>query len=767
MYNDENTSLCNEPMSKPLMGRKCNFTCEIPENWAMRVYKTLQFFKPVYEFKNLQNNILQFETCKNCMKSFQMNGTKQCNNITSCLDNIRYLNSLDKHYQGLRTISRKIYEIRSILLNLIKLENSLLEEPLEFINAHTKFESYFEGTTNAANNETNLSNTIVRPQFIPQIQAFRDDLKKKLEYFPCIVCYKKFNKINLVTLTELQMSNQLLLDSDPIKHSNLICRNFCYESIFKQSKPSLYSKLNNMHLDPMPPEIQKLNFYEKLLVQRGKAFLSTVSLRPLSGSDKFNGIKALKGCAIHLPIEFEATNNYVVNTLPSAEALNFLVYGLPTITNNIWRGLVDLDAVYDVLNLLTSPNYNPLYKDITLNDVRTKQQNDLLFKTIETNGDLNLFQKMNPYLEQLKNFQNLNQYTVIETEKCNLNFAEIEKYSMQKIVSEPFKDNERLMDMLCFVDVYPRGRGGIYDHRPIGKVLPAMFLRWQILHANSTARRNVQYLLSCLHNKDIRAVNQGIFASLQTTAMPNLTANQLLDHIQSKDRKLEANLSTTLNHVRGSKEYWSLRRTDLRLFDEYFGPATIYFTLSCNEYDWEELHAFLIQQNSDLNNLNNLTFEQLREIDPVSVSIFYEKKLKSCLNHLVLNKNSPFGKVNHHFYRREYQARGTPHCHGKLWIEGAPVYGTSSDEEVIKYIDENITCRLPDPIKEPNLYRLVTKYQIHRCGPSCLKLRGKNKFNFLTYSTSVNLTSNTKLLLKVNQILLNIKASFIINVKIS
>ena len=79
------------------------------------------------------------------------------------------------------------------------------------------------------------------------------------------------------------------------------------------------------------------------------------------------------------------------------------------------------------------------------------------------------------------------------------------------------------------------------------------------------------------------------------------------------------------------------------------------------------------------------------------------------------------------FINSVFQALGAPHIHYKLWIEGAPIYGTSPDNEVIDYIDKHITCRMPDPIKEPELYRLVQLYQIHHCTGSCkrkLKKRG-------------------------------------------
>jgi hypothetical protein len=85
-------------------------------------------------------------------------------------------------------------------------------------------------------------------------------------------------------------------------------------------------------------------------------------------------------------------------------------------------------------------------------------------------------------------------------------------------------------------------------------------------------------------------------------------------------------------------------------------------------------------------------------------------------------------KIVDYFYRIEYQARGAPHVHMKLWQEGAPVFGKSSLADVIKFIDKYITCALPNPHSDPYLYELVNKFQQHSCTKSCKRMvKKKNK----------------------------------------
>ena len=56
--------------------------------------------------------------------------------------------------------------------------------------------------------------------------------------------------------------------------------------------------------------------------------------------------------------------------------------------------------------------------------------------------------------------------------------------------------------------------------------------------------------------------------------------------------------------------------------------------------------------------------------------------------------NGAVGEVEHYFWRYEYQDRGAPHIHMKLWIKHAPILGETSDEEILNYINKYISCSL-------------------------------------------------------------------------
>ena len=79
------------------------------------------------------------------------------------------------------------------------------------------------------------------------------------------------------------------------------------------------------------------------------------------------------------------------------------------------------------------------------------------------------------------------------------------------------------------------------------------------------------------------------------------------------------------------------------------------------------------------------------------------------------------GKVDHYCIKKEYQARGAPHYHFLLWIHDAPVAGVDPPEKVLAWIEKRITCQIPNKDKEPELYDLLTRYQMHKCSAYCKK----------------------------------------------
>ena len=87
----------------------------------------------------------------------------------------------------------------------------------------------------------------------------------------------------------------------------------------------------------------------------------------------------------------------------------------------------------------------------------------------------------------------------------------------------------------------------------------------------------------------------------------------------------------------------------------------------------------------------------------------------------------PLGEIVDYGIRIEFQARGSPHAHCVIWVKNAPRYGIDSDDKVCDFIDQYITCAIPET--ESKLRDLVLLLQQHKHSTYC-KQKKSCRFNF-------------------------------------
>ena len=145
-----------------------------------------------------------------------------------------------------------------------------------------------------------------------------------------------------------------------------------------------------------------------------------------------------------------------------------------------------------------------------------------------------------------------------------------------------------------------------------------------------------------------------------------------------------------------------------------WGSPTFFLTLTCAEYDSADISQYLRTVNNVPQSYN---IARLCTEDPISVSRQFSYKFHDFFN-IVIMKWAVLGTVDH-YYWKEYQMRGAPHYHIVLWIRDSPVLGRDSPEKVLSFIQERITCHIPDSKTSPDLHALVTKYQMHKCNAYC------------------------------------------------
>ena len=153
---------------------------------------------------------------------------------------------------------------------------------------------------------------------------------------------------------------------------------------------------------------------------------------------------------------------------------------------------------------------------------------------------------------------------------------------------------------------------------------------------------------------------------------------------------------------------------------------TWFMSLSAADTRWTDLLKMLAKLNNGVSytdkDIEGLTWQEKTKLvqkDPVTCSRYFDHRVQEFLNTILKSKCEPIGKLRDFFYRVEFQQRGSPHIHMLVWIENAPTLEKNSEEEIVKFVDNYLTCSANDD-ETAHLVELQT----HKHSRTCRK-KGK------------------------------------------
>ena len=164
------------------------------------------------------------------------------------------------------------------------------------------------------------------------------------------------------------------------------------------------------------------------------------------------------------------------------------------------------------------------------------------------------------------------------------------------------------------------------------------------------------------------------------------------------------------------------KMTFFAMIRQLFLP-TWFMSLSAADSRWTDLLRMLAKFNDGIEylekELENLTWQEKTKLvqkDPVTCSRYFDHRVQEFLSTILKSSCEPIGKVRDYFYRVEFQQRGSPHIHMLIWVENAPTLETNSEDEIIQFVDQYLTCST-DNEKTANLVNL----QSHKHSRTCRK----------------------------------------------
>lgn len=200
-----------------------------------------------------------------------------------------------------------------------------------------------------------------------------------------------------------------------------------------------------------------------------------------------------------------------------------------------------------------------------------------------------------------------------------------------------------------------------------------------------------------------------------------------------------------LSRVRSSPQFWLSKRRNLNAMIRQIGIPTFFFTYSPAETEWPEMVQALLFSEAKRHG----TFPLIQTLD-VFESLLQNKTLLNDLLasnpyiavKMVMRRSNMFQKyllfpkeggvlgiVTDYYYRVEFQARGSPHIHMILWVDGAPKYSSATEADnviVTQFIDQYISTEYSS---KDSVDKKKLKTQIHSHSFSCQK-HGSCRYRF-------------------------------------
>ena len=145
----------------------------------------------------------------------------------------------------------------------------------------------------------------------------------------------------------------------------------------------------------------------------------------------------------------------------------------------------------------------------------------------------------------------------------------------------------------------------------------------------------------------------------------NLTVEELKEMVGNLDGKeLMNRLQRYASKVQGSRQYWYQRYQELLALMEQKGAPTFFWTVSAADNYWPDLQR-LLQQDP---NVRHAVRVQAVISNPHVTDWFFTSKLQKFVEHWLYNSLD----AEWHWYRYEWQARGSIHAHGCAKLRNDP-----------------------------------------------------------------------------------------------
>ena len=470
------------------------------------------------------------------------------------------------------------------------------------------------------------------------------------------------------------------LKSKPRSPDSYICLR-CSQD---KKSPKKFSVENSMIPSPVPQQLQDLTQIEEMLIARALPIMR-VYIKP-------GGQRGYSGHCINLPQNVKE----LASSLPRyPRDLSVFIVKVKGKENTFKDVTVRRQKVHDALLWLIENNSHYAELKINIESLNSLPENgvpsDLL--TVETEDQIVSDESVEPDLgqptdnptedtvynesTQMSSFLPVGeqQKQEIEALRNDLHVSAEEPMEWPTVDDEPLNEYQTAyLATMAFPTLFPDGKGDPTNQALLRDVSLQERIKHLIKFAENCNGKWVYrfashprfsyWAFNMIQRKRILQ-QSGIFlkqnpgeAHLSIDELREMAASNNSAAFMSKVSRYVANLS-------GTNAYWHKVREDLKAVITTVGAPTFFFTFSSADMHWPELHA-LFGTNTDAITSDNRRQHVIN--NPHIVDWFFTQRLDSFVKHWLYDTLD----ATWHWYRYEYQGRGSIHCHGTAKLNNDP-----------------------------------------------------------------------------------------------
>ncbi|MCG8077008.1 MAG: AAA family ATPase, partial [Candidatus Thiodiazotropha taylori] len=282
-------------------------------------------------------------------------------------------------------------------------------------------------------------------------------------------------------------------------------------------------------------------------------------------------------------------------------------------------------------------------------------------------------------------------------------------------------------EYLCFPSIFCGQRRPLNDER----VVPVHYsdiVKWELRSVDRRAAQSVPNIFFKHKRLQMKQISDKVNLAVRRCKSKGKT-------ITAAEARNPAYLDKLVNldegyyifrQLRNSPAYLAARKKDIFAMIMQLGLPTWFMSLSAADTRWIDLLKMLAKLNDGIEltdkDIESLTWQEktrLVQKDPVTCSRYFDHRVQEFLNIILKSTSEPIGKLKDFFYRVEFQQRGSPHIHMLVWVENAPFLEKNSEEEIVQFVDQYLTCSA----ENKETVHLV-ELQTHKHSRTCRK-KGK------------------------------------------